>query len=113
MKENLPSALLRAALACALFAHAACAQRLPLERIKLPPGFEISIFASGIPDARSLALGGKDLLFVGTRGDSVYAIRYAGAKATTVSPLVSGLNTPNGVAVRDGALYVAEVSRIL
>jgi len=104
---------LRAALACALFAHAACAQRLPLERIKLPPGFEISIFASGIPDARSLALGGKDLLFVGTRGDSVYAIRYAGAKATTVSPLVSGLNTPNGVAVRDGALYVAEVSRIL
>jgi len=113
VKENLPIALLRAGLACVLFAHAACAQRLPLERIKLPPGFEISIFASGIPDARSLALGGKDLLFVGTRGDSVYAIRYAGAKATTVSPLVSGLNTPNGVAVRDGALYVAEVSRIL
>ena len=114
MKENLPIILLRAGFACVLvFAQAACAQRLQLERIKLPPGFEISVFASGVPNARSLALGGKDLLFVGTRADSVYAIRYAEAKATAVTTLVSGLNTPNGVAVRDGALYVAEVNRIL
>jgi glucose/arabinose dehydrogenase len=107
--------LSRAGLALALVAaHAACAQRLPLDSIKLPPGFEISVFAGDVPDARSLALGGNGLLFVGTRGrGSVYAVRYAGAKATDVITLARGLNMPNGVAVRDGALYVAEVSRIL
>jgi glucose/arabinose dehydrogenase len=114
VKENLPIALLRAALACAaFFGQAALAQRLPLERIKLPPGFEISVFASGLPYARSLALGGNQLLFVGTRASSVYAIRYAGAKATGVTTLASDLRLPNGVAVKDGALYVAEVNRIL
>src|SRR5262245_32936238 len=102
------------ACACALvLAQSASAQRLPLERIKLPPGFEISVFASDLPGARSLALGGKQLLFVGTRASTVHALRYAGAKATEVKTVASGLNLPNGVAVKDGALYVAEVSRIL
>src|SRR5690242_19297809 len=115
VKRNLPNALSRAAFACALvLAEAACAQRLPVERIKLPPGFEISVFARGVPDARSLALGGDGLLFVGTRtAGRVYAVRTAGAKATEVLTLASGLNMPNGVAVRNGALYVAEVNRIL
>jgi hypothetical protein len=107
-------ALLRAALACAvLFGQAACAQRLPLERIQLPPGFEISVFASDLPYARSLALGANQTVFVGTRASSVYALRYAGAKATGVTTLASDLKLPNGVAFRDGALYVAEVNRIL
>ncbi len=96
---------------------AACpagAQRLPLERIKLPPGFEIGVFADGVPDARSLALGKNNVLFVGTRTQgSVYAVRYRDAKATRVITLASGLKMPNGVAMRDGALYVAEVNRIL
>jgi len=101
--------------ACAAFvlAQAASAQRLPLERIKLPPGFEISVFAERVPDARSLALGKNDVLFVGTRTDRVYAVRYRDAKATQVITLASGLKMPNGVALKDGALYVAEVSRIL
>jgi glucose/arabinose dehydrogenase len=114
MKENLLNVLLRVGFACALLcAQGAAAQRPAIERIKLPPGFEISVFAGDVPDARSLALGGKDLLFVGTRGrGSVYALRWAGSKATSVTTLLSGLNMPNGVALRDGALYVAEVSRI-
>jgi len=87
-------------------------QRLPLESIKLPPGFEISVFADKVPRARALALGNQ-FVFVGTVSDSVYAVRYADAKATGVSTVVSGLSLPNGVAVRDGALYVGEVSRIL
>jgi glucose/arabinose dehydrogenase len=91
----------------------AAAQNLPLERIKLPPGFEIGVFASSVPDARSLALGPAGVVFVGSRASSVYAVRYSGAKATAVIALASGLRLPNGVAVRDGALYVAEVSRIL
>src|SRR5262245_26279888 len=95
-----------------LAAPSACAQRLPLERIKLPPGFEISVFADQVPRARTLALGGK-FLFVGTASDRVYAVRYDGARAGGVSTVASGLNLPNGVAVRDGALYVGEITRIL
>ena len=45
----------------------AIAQPLPIDRIRLPPGFEISIFADNVPNARSMALGAKDVLFVGTR----------------------------------------------
>ncbi|MBI4293934.1 MAG: sorbosone dehydrogenase family protein [Betaproteobacteria bacterium] len=95
-------------------ASTALAQRLPLDRIKLPPGFEISVFAENVSNARSLALGRNNVLFVGTRSAGrVYALRYRGAKATQVITIASGLNMPNGVALKDGALYVAEVNRIL
>jgi len=111
--ENPRKAFAGAAIACtALLAHAGFAQNLPVERIKLPPGFDISVFAR-VPGARALAAGPDNLVFVGTRGDKVYAVRYAGARATEVVTLASGLNEPNGVAVRNGALYVAEISRIL
>ncbi len=85
----------------------AFAAELPLDRIKLPPGFEISLHAR-VPGARSLALGDKGTLFVGTRGDKVYAV--SDGKLHT---LASGLRSPNGVAFRNGALYVAEISRVL
>src|SRR3981081_3415418 len=115
VKGNLSRSALRAGFACVAFvlAQPALAQRLPLERIKLPPGFEISVFADGVPDARSLALGKNSVLFVGTRTDRVYAVRYRDAKATQVITIASGLRMPNGVALRDGTLYVAEVNRIL
>jgi glucose/arabinose dehydrogenase len=89
---------------------------LPLEHIKLPPGFEISIYASGVENARSMALGSQGTLFVGSRSaGSVYAIvdRNGDYQADEVIKLARGLNSPNGVAFRDGALYVAEVSRVL
>ena len=97
-----------------LFSVATLAQsKPPLERVKLPPGFEISVFAEGVKNARSMALGEAGTLFVGTRTDGrVYAIRHDGAKATDVLTIATGLNMPNGVAVKDGALYVAEVDKI-
>ena len=86
---------------------------LPLDRVKLPPGFEITIFAEGVEDARSMALGEKGTLFVGTRSaGNVYAIRHDGRKASEVIRIASGLNMPNGVAVKDGALFVAEVGKV-
>jgi glucose/arabinose dehydrogenase len=108
-------AALRSCIAGLVLAAAphASAQQLPIEKIKLPPGFEISVFAQGVPSARSMALGKSNVLFVGTRADRVHAVRYRDAKATQVITIASGLNTPNGVALRDGALYVAEVNRIL
>ena len=95
----------------ALFAAAlpALAQRLPLERIQLPPGFRIELYAE-VPNARSLAQGAKGTIFVGNRsGGSVYAVAPGGK----VQRIAEGLYMPNGVAFRDGALYVAEVGRIL
>jgi glucose/arabinose dehydrogenase len=106
-KRHLAAATLAGA---ALVPQAGLAQNLPIERIKLPPGFEISVFAK-VPGARSLATGDR-VVFVGTGGDKVYAVRYGDASGTQVVTLASDLNAPNGVAVRDGALYVAEIQRI-
>jgi glucose/arabinose dehydrogenase/protein-S-isoprenylcysteine O-methyltransferase Ste14 len=89
---------------------------LPLEKIQLPPGFRIDLYASGVKGARSLALGPAGVLFVGTRDEGkVYAIvdKNGDQKADEIITIAMGLNMPNGVAYRDGALYVAEVSRIL
>lgn len=89
--------------------------QLPLEKISLPRGFQIAIYAR-VPEARSMSLGAKGTLFVGNReGDSVYAVvdRDGDHRADDVLTLAQGLRMPNGVAFREGALYVAEVSRIL
>lgn len=120
--ENLLSRLLRlrpglaafCLLSLTAFSPPPRADDLPLHRLALPSGFTASVYAR-IPGARSLALGEQGTLFVGTRKDTVYAARDrdGDGKAETVSVLARGLDTPNGVAFRDGALYVAEVSRIL
>ena len=88
---------------------------LPLDQIKLPPGFSIALYATGVPNAREMVLGAKGTLFVGSRSaKTVYAIvdRDHDQKADKVFTIATGLTDPNGVAFRDGALYVAEVSRI-
>jgi len=88
---------------------------LPLEKVKLPPGFAIRLYAR-VPNARSLALGAKGTLFISNRtGRNVYAVRDADGDgvAEKTYTIAQGLNMPNGVAFRDGALYVAEVSRLL
>ena len=92
------------------------ASALPLDKIKLPPGFSISIYARDVPDARSMTLSPNGTLFVGTRrAGKVYAIldRDHDNIADTVTTIAQGLQMPNGVAFHDGALYVAEVNRIL
>ena len=98
------------------YATVAKAQSLPIHQIKLPPGFEISIFAENVPNARSMALSPGGTLFVGTReAGNVYAIvdRDGDQKADQVITLAKGLNMPNGVAFHEGSLYVAEVHRVL
>jgi glucose/arabinose dehydrogenase len=90
--------------------------RLPLSTLTLPPGFSISVYADNVPNARSMTLGPAGTLFVGTRtAGNVYAIVDANKdqKADRVLTIASGLEMPNGVAVRNGSLFVAEVARIL
>ena len=89
------------------------AAEIPLDKIKLPPGFEISLYASGMPNARSMVFGKNGTLFVGTRFvGSVYAVVEKDGKRET-KVIAKGLHRSNGVAFKNGALYVAELSRII
>src|SRR5580700_4897788 len=88
------------------------ADKLPISKFKLPPGFNIEVYAAGMPNARSLALGDKGTVFVGSRlVDKVYAIVNKDGKRE-VKILASGLYRPNGVAFHNGTLYIAELSKI-
>lgn len=90
------------------------AQSLPLNTIKLPPGFTIDVFAE-VPDARSMAISPSGVIYVGNKDKgSVYAIKDTDGdnKADKRWEVAKGLNMPNGVAFADGDLYIAEVSRI-
>ncbi|MGL1885018.1 MAG: PQQ-dependent sugar dehydrogenase [Reichenbachiella sp.] len=83
--------------------------------IILPEGFKIEVYAEGVEDARSMVLGDQGTLFVGSRNaKSVYAVvdRDKDQIADTVIVIASGLHQPNGVAIRKGALYVAEIERV-
>ena len=87
-----------------------------LNAISMPPGFKISIYASGIEGARSLTLGDNGVVFVGSRSEGrVYALvdENGDGKKVEVLTVASNLDTPNGVAYHNGSLYVAEISRIL
>jgi glucose/arabinose dehydrogenase len=87
-----------------------------VRRIQLPPGFKIELYATGVPNARSLTLGAGGTVFVGSRrAGKVYALTASGPHETAgeVITIARGLQEPNGVAFHDGSLYVAEVSRVL
>ncbi|MEM6336350.1 MAG: PQQ-dependent sugar dehydrogenase [Bacteroidota bacterium] len=87
---------------------------LPLEQIVLPEGFEISVYADDLPNARSLRLTENGTLFVSTRRDGrVYAVVGDTPETRRTYTIAADLNMPNGLAFRDGSLYVAEVSRLL
>jgi glucose/arabinose dehydrogenase len=100
-----------------IFGAAACAtQAQPQpEKVKLPAGFKLSVYASGVRQARQMALGTNGTVFAGSmQVGSVYAIvdRDKDNRAEEVITIARDLNMPSGVAFRDGSLYVAEVSRI-
>lgn len=92
------------------------ASALPIDRLKLPEGFKITVYADSIDGARSMAMGDDGTLFVGTRNENkVYAIqdRDRDFRADKVIVLDTTLEVPNGIAFRDGSLYVAEVNRLV
>jgi glucose/arabinose dehydrogenase len=90
----------------------AAADKLPTAKLKVPAGFNIEVYAAGMANARSLAVGDKGTVFVGSRlVDKVYAIASNNGKRT-VKVLASGLYRPNGVAFKNGTLYIAELSKV-
>jgi glucose/arabinose dehydrogenase len=89
------------------------ANEIPTANLKAPNGFEVTLWASGMPNARSMAIGSKGTLFVGTRfPGTVYAVVDKNGQRE-VKTIAKGLHRSNGVAFKDGALYVAELSRII
>ena len=92
------------------------ASLLPIDKLNLPEGFKIEVYADSIDGARSMAMGDNGTLFVGTRNEgTIYAIqdRDKDFRADKVIVLDTALEAPNGIAFKNGALYVAEVSRLL
>jgi len=87
---------------------------LPLDKIKMPAGFTISVYAE-VAGARSMATSPSGTLFVGTqRPGKVYAVKDTDGDnvADKKWEIASGMNNPNGVALKNGALYVAEISKV-
>ena len=98
-------------------AHAAPGDPLPLDKLKLPPGFSIEVLAR-VPNARQMALGESAagrVLYVGSmREGKVFALELdRDYKAGPLHVIAQGLQLPVGVAYRDGSLYVSAVSRIV
>jgi glucose/arabinose dehydrogenase len=91
---------------------ATAADKLPVDKLKVPKGFKVEVYASGIPNARSLRLGDKGTVFVSNRTlDKIYAIVDKGGKRE-VKVLFKDLYRPNGIALHNGTLYIAELSQI-
>ncbi|MEL7171371.1 MAG: PQQ-dependent sugar dehydrogenase [Pseudomonadota bacterium] len=89
-----------------------------LERIELPDGFEISLYAL-VPDARHIAVGPQGIVtFVGTRKTEVWAVtdRDKDRVADEVKNFAPSIDKaiPNAVCFSpDGFLYTVERNRVL
>jgi len=88
------------------------AEKLPLDKLVAPKGFKIELFAANVANAREMREDDKGTVFVGSRLlDRVHAIVTRDGKRD-VKVIAAGLHRPNGVAVHNGTLYIAELSRI-
>ena len=85
-----------------------------LDTLRLPDGFEITLLTDQVPGARSMAQSPSGILYVGTRrAGRVYAVEELDGESPRVVVIAEDLNVPNGVAWRDGSLFVAEIDRVL
>jgi len=91
---------------------AAPIDKLPINKLTLPKGFNIEVYAGGLTNARSLRVDDKGNVYVSTRTiDKVYAVTDKNGKKE-VKTLATGLNSPNGIALHNGTLYIAEINKI-
>jgi glucose/arabinose dehydrogenase len=91
---------------------AAAADKLPVDKIKLPAGFKAEVWSSGHPGARTMVMGDKGTMFMGTRViGRVYAITDKGGKREA-KVIIQGMTQPNGLAFKDGSLYVFAINKV-
>ena len=87
--------------------------KIPVDKLKLPAGFKAEIWSHGLAGGRTMVVGPKGSVFVGTRAiGRVYAITEKDGKRD-VKILLQGLTQPNGLVIKDGALYVLAINRVL
>jgi glucose/arabinose dehydrogenase len=89
-----------------------------LQKVKLPPGFKIEVYAI-VPDARHMAVGpSTGIVFVGTRKTRVWAVTdrsktRVADEVKVFAPSVE-MKVPNGVCFSpDGFLFVVEHNRVV
>ena len=89
------------------------ASEIPIDKLKLPPGFKIEIWATGMPGARAMALGDNGKVYIGTRFiGRVYEVTDNG-KERMSRVVVDKLVQPAGVAFNNGSLYVMAIDKVL
>ncbi len=89
------------------------ADKIPVDKILVPPGFKVELWAHGMPGARMMTRGDKGTIFVGTRSiGRVYAITDKGGERTH-QIITKGHVQPNGVTFKNGSLYVAAINKVL
>jgi uncharacterized protein (TIGR03437 family) len=103
------AALVFVALTAPLAAQQASRRAFDLSELRVPPGFQVSIYARGLGSARLLAFSPTGVLFVSDSGGRIRAV----PQADRVVTFASGLRQPHGLAFRGDDLYVAENHRII
>ena len=89
------------------------ASEIPIDKLKLPPGFKIEVWATGMPGARAMARGDNGKIYIGTRAiGRVYELSDNG-KERTNRVVVDKLVQPAGVAFKNGSLYVMSINKVL
>jgi glucose/arabinose dehydrogenase len=87
--------------------------QIPINRLRVPQGFQVELWAHGMPGARMMTRADNGTIFVGTRTiGRVYALTDSGGQRSS-RIIVQGLTQPNGVTFRNGSLYVAAINRVL
>ena len=91
---------------------APAADKLPIDKIKLPSGFKAEVWSSGHPGGRTMVMGDKGTMFMGSRViGRVYAVTEKNGKREA-KVIVQGLTQPNGLAFKDGSLYVFAINKV-
>jgi glucose/arabinose dehydrogenase len=89
------------------------ADKIDVKKLKVPAGFQVELWAHGMPGARMMARGDKGTIFVGTRViGKVYAVTDKGSSRES-KVIAEGLQQPNGIAYTKGNLYVISIDKAL
>ena len=85
---------------------------IPLNRLRLPPGFRIELWAHGAPGLRAMARSESGKIYAGTRGiGRVYEITDNG-RERTVRVVADQLTQP-AVTYHNGSLWVFAIDKVL
>ena len=89
------------------------ASEIPMDKLNVPKGFKVELWATGMPGGRAMARGDKGKIYMGTRGlGRVYEVTDAGDKRTS-RVVIDKLTQPSGVAVQGSTLYVMAIDKVL